>query len=111
MNAEKQRKLEKFIEGEVIYCVSFLVSELSKDNKYFEELMEISSQYNEETDDYDEALEHWLVSNWFARKLKDQGEMVGEFMNMNIWGRTCSGQAIICDSVIERIYDELHGED
>ena len=63
-------------------------------------------------DDPVEALEHWIVSGWLAGELKARGEMVTEdFMGLPIWGRTCSGQAILLDGVICAIYDELHAGD
>lgn len=54
-----------------------------------------------------EALEHWIVSNWLGDKLKEKGEMVGELFDFDIWGRTCSGQAILLDSVISEICSDL----
>ncbi len=55
-----------------------------------------------------EVYEHWIVSNWFARKLEAHGETVEhDFYGLTIWGRTCTGQAILLDSVICEIYDEL----
>jgi len=65
---------------------------------------------NENIDyDYDEALEHWLVSNYLADKLEEAGEMVErDFLGLTIWGRQTSGQAISMDGVITGIYDHLH---
>lgn len=60
-----------------------------------------------------EALEHWIVTDWFARKLKEQGEATGELFGLTIWGRGCSGQAISLDGVIRTIAHEmeiLHGQ-
>ena len=54
-----------------------------------------------------EVLEHWLVTDWFADKLKKHGEIVGEFMGLTVWGRCCTGQAILLDGVISRICEEL----
>lgn len=59
-----------------------------------------------------EALEHWLVSDWFADKLESQGEMIlRDFQGLTIWGRTTSGQSIHMDSVICNIYNELNAGD
>ena len=58
-----------------------------------------------------EALEHWVVSDWLAGKLTASGEMIDKDVHgLVVWGRTCSGQAILLDRVICDIYDELHGE-
>lgn len=59
-----------------------------------------------------EALEHWIVSNWLADKLEAQGEMIDrDFLGLTIWGRTCSGQAIMLDYVIVKIYKDLFCSD
>lgn len=55
-----------------------------------------------------EIFEHWIVSDWLADKLEAHGEKVDrDFAGMTVWARTCSGQAIYADSVIERIHAEL----
>ncbi len=56
-----------------------------------------------------EALEHWIVSDWLADKLTERGEMVSkDIHDLTIWGRSCTGQAILLDEVICQIYDGLH---
>lgn len=49
--------------------------------------------------------EWWIVSGWLCEKLKQQGECVIE--HENIWGRCCTGQAILLDGVISRIAADL----
>ena len=51
--------------------------------------------------------EWWLVSDWFEKKLKDQGEPILNNIYGSWWGRTCTGQAIYMDGVIKNIYDEV----
>jgi hypothetical protein len=64
--------------------------------------------------DYDrEVLEHWIVSDFLAEKLRENGETVGELLGMTIWGRCTSGQAISMDWVIRKIASDmqiLHGQ-
>lgn len=163
-----QEQLRAFVDREVIYCASMLISELSSNDKYMDELLEVQSQDDweepvnyhvysdmdsdelaEYLDEYDidykqtdstlirsqklndylqendddlrefadregldphqrEALEHWIVSNWLADKLEAQGEMIlRDFMGLTIWGRTCSGQAILLDGVITTIWKSI----
>ena len=100
-----QDNCRRLVDEHVYHNVSYLVQELSKDEKYMDDLLEVQVQFNDE--DYpDEALEHWLVSAWLAHRLREEGEMVIDFMNLTIWGRTTSGQAIYIDSVIEDIYNK-----
>ena len=65
----------------------------------------------EQIDPYtNEALEHWIVSDWLADRLADKGEMIEkDFLGLTIWGRTTSGQAISMDYVIQSIYNDLQG--
>jgi len=58
-----------------------------------------------------EIYEHWIVSDWLADKLEARGEVIeSDFYGLTIWGRACTGQAILLDDVICSIYDELHPE-
>src|SRR5664279_5608838 len=50
--------------------------------------------------------EWWLVSDWLEQKLKDQGEPILNNEYGSWWGRTCTGQAIYMDGVIQTVYDE-----
>lgn len=52
-----------------------------------------------------EAFEHWIVTHWLADELEARGEMILRgFMGFEaIWGRACSGQAILLDGVIGEI--------
>jgi hypothetical protein len=59
-----------------------------------------------------EVYEHWIVSDWLAGKLEEQGEKVDrDFAGLTVWARTTTGQAILLDSVIERIWRNLHTAD
>lgn len=77
---------------------------------YESEIEELESEIEnlESEQEYpDEALEHWIVSNWLAGKLKAKGQMVMDFNNLMIWGRTTSGQHIAMDCVIVSICEDL----
>jgi len=55
-----------------------------------------------------EVYEHWIVSEWLAGRLEDHGEVIErDFYGLTIWGRTCTGQAILLDDVICSIFDEV----
>jgi DNA-directed RNA polymerase subunit RPC12/RpoP len=66
-----------------------------------EELDEI----NELDTQAQDIFEWWLVSDWLAEKFADKGEPV--LVNKAIWGRTCTGQAILLDYVISQIAYEM----
>lgn len=66
------------------------------------------SDHDVDTDDYvSEALEHWAVTKWFANRLKQHGQIVGELLDFDVWGRCCSGQSISQDGVIAEIASEM----
>lgn len=59
---------------------------------------------NHEIEPHDlDVYEHWAVDNWMAARLKEHGEIVGDFFDFKVWGRCCTGQAIQLDSVIGSI--------
>ena len=163
-NTKNQAIKRKFVNREVIYCVSSLIYELGRnpdcfDNSvyFYDEILDICSKpdyeeavryadslhviysnyfggfvwvdrenhtisepFDTEAEAYDnccyensldpeyiEAYEHWIVTDWLAKKLEAHGEMVGDIFGLTIWGRTCSGQAILLDYVISKICEEL----
>lgn len=53
-----------------------------------------------------DIFEYWIVSSWLGEKLREKGEPVLARGGGWIWGRTCTGQAILLDHVISEIcYD------
>ena len=71
------------------------------------ELEERMQTLQEEMEEPQDVLEWWTVDSWMARKLREQGEVILDTDWESWWGRTCSGQAIHLDSVIEAIYKSL----
>jgi hypothetical protein len=53
-----------------------------------------------------EIYEYWIVSDFLAGKLEEQGEIIIENYGLTIWGRQTTGQAILLDSCISQVcYD------
>lgn len=55
-----------------------------------------------------EIFEYWICSDYLIRKLADYGEAV--IICENIWCRTCSGQAIHMDWVIQQIAKDINND-
>lgn len=56
-----------------------------------------------------EVYEHWIVSDWFARRLAEKGEKVDtDFAGLTVWARTCTGQSISLDGVVQDIAVEAN---
>ena len=58
--------------------------------------------------EYPEIYEYWAVSEWLADKLEERGEVIFEMLDFIVWGRQSSGQAILLDSVIQKIAQEYN---
>jgi hypothetical protein len=111
---EKQNILSDFVAREVIYSVSTLIQDIGEDSLLQNDIYDYMDNFEEdkETGEYPEILEYWLVSDYLLRKLREKGEVVMEdYHGLSIWGRTCSGQSITLDNVIEDIYIENILED
>lgn len=66
--------------------------------------VELCNQFDVDLDDHrHEVYEHWAVSNWLARRLREHGHKVVGAYNMEIWCRGCTGQSISMDGVIRSI--------
>jgi len=81
--------------------------EISEPFDTYNEACEDCVQENNLDYDYLEIYEHWIVSDFLARKLKAHGEAVGEILGLTVWGRATTGQAICLDYVISKICEEL----
>jgi len=97
---EKERAVETF----KIRLDEF---EEEKESKLFEELDTFISELENLESESQEVLEWWAVSNWFAWKLKAEGQPIYDSGSVMVWGRTCSGQAILLDGVISRICEGM----
>ncbi len=54
-----------------------------------------------------EIFEWWIITEYLYRKLKEKGQPVLEWGNNYYWGRCCTGQAILLDSVISDICEDM----
>jgi hypothetical protein len=144
--SELQEKVQKFVDREVIYCVSSLVYELGQKEGIalydeFPDLYQGAPTYGEwecpecfhtwsgepeegkcpecnevldsdetaqfEPTEHDEIFEHWIVSEFLANKLEAKGESIErDFFGLTVWGRSCTGQSIMLDSVVREIWKE-----
>ena len=91
--------------------------ELAKLETEIEELEELETEREElETEieeleeletEPQEIFEWWAVSRWLAAKLGEYNEPILDFGNNYYWGRTCTGQSIVLDGVINNIAKDL----
>jgi len=80
---------------------------IADDNHWssWQDLCENELEYDQEMA---EVYEWWIVTDWFANKLKAKGEIILEdFFNLTIWGRQGTGQAILLDWVVGSIAEDM----
>ena len=126
MTNYRRKTIDDFVHDEIHICASSLVSEIIevrnngsiqrmlslKDNLSYRALEEfdidnIEWPIDEETEEPREVFEWWIVTKWIADKLKTQNECIIEAGFIHIWGRTCTGQSVSMDVVIEDIYNAV----
>jgi hypothetical protein len=71
--------------------------------KYYN-LVPDGGDFEEEPQD---IYEWWIISTYLHDKLKEKGQPVLNDGYMHLWGRTCSGQAILLDYVITQICADM----
>ena len=103
-------KTPQFIaEREVLCCASSLISTIAQGSPGQPLVEQAYALYENSDTDEREILEHWIVSDWLAKKLLEQGETVDEdFADLAIWGRKTHGQAIELDDVMQDICDAIN---
>ena len=109
-----ERELDQMVSEVIIYNVSGLIYELRGEDKYMEEVNELSWKVDESFEEegaeptYIEALQHFIVADWFADELEKRGEIVDkDFLGLTIWGRPTFGQAISLDYVVQDILKDI----
>jgi len=64
--------------------------------------------YGDTPDDYTEALQHWLISDWLAEKIQQVGGMAAtDILGFSIWGRSECGQGLDMDSTLKAVVELL----
>ena len=100
MNEEERQKRNRgFVEREVIFCQSVLVDEMLKRGIFLYD--DISNPQARD------IFEWWVVSGYLLERLERLSEPILRNEFGEWWGRTCTGQMIALDHVIDQI---LEGE-
>jgi hypothetical protein len=51
-------------------------------------------------DKYYEVYEHWIVTNWFGKKLEERGQIVKKVLGLTVWGRCAYNMSYSMDHVM-----------
>lgn len=99
-------------EGEIRMTRHELLDNIELDENDIETLYDyLERNAVEIQDEYSEIYEWYAVTEWFANKLKEEGEAVLDQWGGPWWGRRTTGQAIYMDSVIQEIALEIYGDE
>ena len=67
--------------------------------------------YGDTPEDYIEALQHWIISDWLAEKIQQVGGMAAiDICGFAIWGRSECGQGLDIDSTLNAVVELLNRE-
>jgi hypothetical protein len=105
----------KLVEKHVYHCLSALFYTLVRDagtESFGDYVLSDFSRTDDAPDDpesadFREVYEQWSVSDWLAYRLQNAGETVREFFGMQVWLRTCTGQALYMDACFRTIVRAL----
>ena len=117
-----ERELDQMVGEVIIYNVSGLINDIN--HAYWErpgafeldeeQVINIFQKVDESFEEdgaeptYFEALQHFIVADWFADELEKRGEIVDkDFLGLTIWGRPTYGQAISLDYVVQDILKDI----
>ena len=120
MTISKTQIIENIIYNEVLMNCSMMVDHFVRQDLAFDNSASFTElhidclgklDYSEDEDDSEiiEALEHYFVSDWLARKLADieapvSMDVLGCY---NVWGRTETGQSLTTDSALNEVAEML----
>jgi hypothetical protein len=96
---EREEEIERLREEHDQYV-------LLKGQDNTELLEEIEALENLDTEPQ-EIYEWWIVTSYLYEQLQNKGEPVIEWCGLHLWGRGTSGQAILLDSVISDICEDM----
>ena len=106
-DSKQQEKNRLVVDQEIFCCVSSEATYiLSQDDDQAPFSYDDIENLYDENEKAQEVLEWWKCSNWFIEKLAEIGEVV--IPHANLWGRTCSGQAILLDNTITQIQKKYY---
>lgn len=83
-----------------------LIDEESMPNWSYVRCNGCGSYFDDPEHEPQDVLEWWLVSSYLASELEERGEPIATDGHSHWWGRTCSGQAILLDGIMQQIAGE-----
>ena len=101
---------ERIIEQEIYMRANRIFDYISaNDYATIDDWQNLLIEGGDDWGDIKDIFEYYFISDWLAQKLIEAGEPIldSEILDYPIWGRTCTGQAIILDGTIQEIVKGL----
>jgi hypothetical protein len=117
---DQSPKAHEFLDKHILANANLLIKQLLTINdfeqdwyqelfcKYEEPESSLENDYCSEDPQLIEPYEFYIVSDYFAYKLKEHNELLTNQYGFWIWGRTTTGQSIILDYVFQRIWENFN---
>lgn len=103
-----ERKIKNMVNIHVIRDVTELMNHLFEIGEEIDFVNNYFETEDGEIVDYKEPVNYFIVSDWLAKKLDEQGEMICyDCHGLIVWGRETFGQLIECDYIIKEIAKEV----
>lgn len=125
---DQSKEAQQFLEKHIYVRANSLINELLEksqrdwnltDYQWYQDLFlntdDEEEFLNSDSDDYDlyeerdfrEPYEFWIVSDYFANKLKENNQLLTDHWGFWIWGRETTGQSILIDYIFQKIYNDF----
>lgn len=106
---DAQNFLDKHVHARANLLISELLEKGQRDwdlteSQWYQDLF---SQYEEDFPELREPFEFWIVSDFFAQKLKEEGALLTKHWGFWIWGRETTGQSILIDYIFQKIWESF----
>ena len=102
LNTTQKSEIKNILDNNLYVLANELGNEL-----FFNSLEDgdVTNYECDEDGEYPEIMQWWIVSDWLADKLIEDGKVVNQTKGINLWGRCGCGYALECDFV--SIYKSL----
>lgn len=99
LTEKEQEFVETIVNRDVLHLCNQLVEYASENDDY----IEFENDYDEESDEYAEIYQYFIISDWLYKELQRIKGCVAEFKGFYIWGKTDFGQGMDMNGELKTI--------
>ena len=101
LKQNQQELIDRIIDREVLTLANQLIEDVFK--KQEDEFIEIENLIDEETEDYKEIFQYFIVSKYLYDKLNSVNASIFKYKGLFFWGRTDFGQCLSMNHELKQI--------